>query len=308
MRFLNYHHLRYFWEVARQGGVKAAADKLRVSQSTISAQVQELEEALGDKLLRRTGRGLALTETGHRVFRYAEQIFTLGEELMDGVKQQSTQRPLDLEIGIADSLPKLVVYQILKPVFELPYPVQPVFREGKAIDMLGQLTALRLDIVLADEPAPSSVKAFNHLLGESEISFCAVPALASRLRRKFPESLNGAPALLPTANNALRRSLEQWFHTRGIRPRLVAEFEDAALTNMAAVDGLGFVAVPSLVTDDAFTRYGFELIGRAEDCREQFYAISSERKGQHPAVLAITSQAQTRLFVGENGTIRPGQR
>ena len=297
MVFLNYHHLRYFWEVAREGGVKKAADKLHVSQSTISAQLQLLEKSLGQKLFRRSGRGLALTEAGQQALNYAEEIFALGQELLEGTKQGPTARPLRLQIGITDSLPKLVAYQIIKPAFKLAYAVQAVCREGKAADLLSQLAAFRLDLVLADEPAPSSLntKAFNHLLGECAVSFCAVPALAGKLRRGFPLSLNGAPALLPTANNALRRSLEKWFHAHAIRPRLVAEFEDAALANMAAADGLGFVAVPSLVVKEATTRYALLLIGRAERCREQFYAISTERKLAHPAVQAITSQAQAAL-------------
>lgn len=296
MTFLNYHHLRYFREVARQGGVKPAAEKLHVSQSTISAQIQALEAALGEKLFQRSGRGLILTEAGHRVLSYADEIFLLGQELLEGLKQQPTTRPLHLQIGIADSLPKLVAYRIVKPVFNLPYPVQPVCREGKSPDLLAQLAAFRLDIVLADEPAPSSLQAFNHLLGECGISFCATPPLAAKLEQSFPVSLNGAPALLPTANNALRRSLEKWFHAQRIRPRVVAEFEDAALTNMAAVDGLGFVALPTLVASEAMTRYRFQVIGQAEECRCQFYAISAERKLAHSAVVAITSQAQATLF------------
>jgi LysR family transcriptional activator of nhaA len=298
VEFLNYHHLRYFREVAREGGLKKAAEKLRVSQSTMSAQIQALESALGETLFRRSGRGLVLTEAGHRVLSYAEDIFALGQELLEDMKQRPASRPVRVHIGITDSLPKLAAYQIIKPVFRLPYVVQAVCREGKATDLLSQLAAFRLDIVLADEPAPSSfhLKAFNHLLGECGVCFCAAPALCAKLKRGFPQSLHGAPALLPTANNALRRSLEQWFHQRGIRPRLIAEFEDAALTNMAAIDGLGFVAIPNLVVPEALARYGFERIGSAEQCREQFYAISAERKLAHPAVLAITSQAQTTLF------------
>ncbi len=296
MAFLNYHHLRYFWEVARFGGIKPAAQRLHISSSTISAQLQALETTLNQQLLRRTGRGLQLTDAGQRVLRYAQEIFSLGEELLAGVEEHSAQRPLHLQLGIADSIPKLVVYRIFKPVLQLAFPVQPVCREGKVNDLLGQLAMSRLDIVLADEPAPSSLSAFNHLLGESEVAFCAAPPLAKRLKRRFPEGLTGAPALLPTANNALRRSLEQWFHSRQVRPKLVAEFEDAALAKMAAVDGLGFMAIPKVVIADAAARYGLEVIGLAEGCRERFYAISPERKSGHPAVLAITSQAQGSLF------------
>ena len=298
MEFLNYHHLRYFWTVAKEGGLRKAADKLHVSQPTISAQIAALESVLSEKLFRRGGRSLALTEAGHRVLSYAEEIFSLGQELLDAVQQRPTARPLRVQIGITDSLPKLVSYEIIKPIFKLEQPVQVVCREGKASDLLAQLAAYRLDIVLADEPAPSSlpIKVFNHLLGECGMSFCAEPNLAATLKRKFPKSLNGAPVLLPASNAALRQSLEKWFQAGGLRPRLVAEFDDAALMKVAAVDGLGFFALPTLVAKEAMTRYGFQVIGRTEECRQQFYAISAERKLTHPAVVVITSRAQTRLF------------
>jgi len=297
MEFLNYHHLRYFWVAAKEGGLRKAADKLHLSQPTISAQIAALEGALGEKLFRRGGRSLALTEVGHRVLSYAEQIFSLGQELLDASRQRPSARPLQVQIGITDSLPKLLSYEIIKPIFKLEQPVQAVCREGKAADLLGQLAAFRLDIVLADEPAPSSlpIKVFNHLLGECGVSFCAAPKLAANLKRKFPKSLNDAPVLLPATSGALRQSLEKWFQAQDIRPRLVAEFDDAALMKVAAVDSLGFFALATLMAKEAVTRYGFQVIGRTEECRQQFYAISAERKLTHPAVQAITSQAKTLL-------------
>lgn len=297
MEFLNYHHLRYFWVVAKEGGLRKAADKLHVSQPTISAQLAALESVLGEKLFRRGGRALALTEAGHRVLSYAEEIFSLGQELLDAARQQPTVRPLRVHIGITDSLPKLVSYEIIKPIFKLAQPIQAVCREGKVADLLGQLAAYRLDIVLADEPAPSSlpIKVFNHLLGECGVTFCAERKLATTLKRKFPQSLNDAPVLLPAGNTALRRSLEKWFQAQQIRPRLVAEFDDAALMKVAAVDGLGFFALPALVLAEAVANFDFQAIGHTEECRQQFYAISAERKLTHPAVLAITSNARAAL-------------
>ncbi len=297
MEFLNYHHLRYFWVVAKEGGLRKAAEKLHVSQPTISVQIAALEGVLEEKLFRRGGRALALTEAGHRVLSYAEEIFSLGEQLLDVARQQPSARLLRVHIGITDSLPKLLSYEIIKPIFRLEQPVQAVCREGKAADLLGQLAAHRLDIVLADEPAPSSlpIKVFNHLLGECGVTFCAERKLAATLKRKFPKSLNDAPVLLPTSNTALRQSLEKWFQAEDLRPRLMAEFDDAALMKIAAVEGLGFFPLPTLVVKEAVVRYGFQIIGRTEDCRQQFYAISAERKLTHPAVLAITSQALSGL-------------
>lgn len=294
---MNYHHLRYFWVVAKEGGLRKAADKLRVSQPTISAQIAALEGALDEKLFRRGGRSLTLTEAGHRVLSYAEEIFSLGQEILDAAHQRPGARPLRVHIGITDSLPKLVSYEIIKPIFNLEQPIQAVCREGKVDDLLAQLAAYRLDIVLADEPAPSSlpIKVFNHLLGECSVTFCAERKLAATLKRPFPQSLNDAPVLLPASNATLRQSLEKWFQAQEIRPRLVAEFDDAALMKVAAVDGLGFFAVPTLVVKEAVARFDFEVIGHTEECRQQFYAISAERRLTHPAIAAITSKAKESL-------------
>jgi len=298
MEFLNYHHLRYFWVVAREGGLTKAAAKLHVSQPTISAQIQALEGVLGEKLFRRSGRNLRLTDVGQHVLSYAEEIFSIGQDLVSSVKQRPTSRPLRLHLGVADALPKLVTYRIIEPIFSLEQPVQVSCWETKLSDMLVELAAYRLDIVLADEPASSGVNAriFNHLLGECGVTFCAEATLAKKLRRRFPKSLNGAPALLPMANTGLRRSIEKWFHANGIRPRLVGEFEDPALLHVFAFHGLGFIPVATLVAKEAATRFGFGVVGRTDACRQRFYAITPERKLTHPVVTAITSDARARLF------------
>jgi LysR family transcriptional regulator, transcriptional activator of nhaA len=298
MEFLNYHHLRYFWVVAREGGLTKAAPKLHVSQPTISAQIQALEGVLGEKLFRRTGRNLVLTDIGQHVLSYAEEIFSIGQDLLSSVKQRPTSRPLRFHLGVADALPKLVTYRIIEPIFSLQQPVQVSCWETKVSDMLVELAAYRLDIVLADEPASSGVNAriFNHLLGECGVTFCAEAALAKKLRRGFPKSLNGAPALLPMANTGLRRSIEKWFHANGIRPRLVGEFEDPALLHVLAFHGLGFIPVATLVAKEAATRFRFGVIGQTDACRQRFYAITPERKLTHPAVTAITSDARRRLL------------
>jgi LysR family transcriptional regulator, transcriptional activator of nhaA len=298
MEFLNYHHLRYFWVVAREGGLTKAAAKLHVSQPTISAQIQALEGVLGEKLFRRCGRNLRLTDVGQHVLSYAEEIFSIGQDLLSSVKQRPTSRPQRLHLGVADALPKLVTYRIIEPIFSLEQPVQVSCWETKLSDMLVELAAYRLDIVLADEPASSGVNAriFNHLLGECGVTFCAQATLARKLQRGFPKSLNGAPALLPMANTGLRRSIEKWFQANGIRPRLVGEFEDPALLHVFAFHGLGFIPVATLVAKEAATRFGFGVIGRTDACRQRFYAITPERRLTHPIVTAITSGARKRLF------------
>lgn len=298
MEWLNYHHLLYFWHVAREGSIRKASEKLRVSQPSICAQLQSLEKALGEKLFRRSGRNLTMTETGQLVFGYAEEIFSLGGELLSAVKRGPTTRALKLNVGIADSVPKLVATAILKPVFSLTSPVHVVCREGKVEDLLSQLAALRLDIVLADEPASTGLpfKTFNHFLGSCGVTFCAMPELAKRLQKGYPKSLNGAPALLPTQNCSLRRSLEKWFLSLSIRPRIVAEFEDSSLMKSVATEGHGFIPVASVVAKEAVDRYRVKVIGATEKCTDQFYAITAERRLTHPAVVLITENAQKALF------------
>ena len=298
MEFLNYHHLRYFWTVAREGGLTKAAAQLHVSQPTISAQVRALEDALGERLFRRAGRRLVLTDAGQQVFSYAEEIFSIGQDLVNAMKQRPTSRPLRLNLGVADALPKLVTYHLIEPIFHLPQPVQVSCWEISVSNMLIELTSYRLDLVLADEPASSGVttNVFNHSLGESGITFCAAPGLAAKLRRGFPKSLNQAPALLPMPDSGLRRSLEKWFHSVGVRPRLVGEFYDPAMVNILANQGLGFMAVPTIVMKETVDRFDLRPIGRSDECRQQFYAITAERKLTHPAVLAVTANKRPRVF------------
>lgn len=298
MEWLNYHHLLYFWTVAKEGGLRKASEKLRVSQPSISAQISALEKALGEPLFRRSGRTKTLTETGRVALGYAEDIFSLGREMMNTIKRRPGERPARFHVGVADSVPKFIAYEILRPVFRLQSPVQMICREGKVDALLGQLAAHRLDIVLADEPASSALKfkTFNHLLGASDVTFCAAPPLAAKLRRKFPQSLHGAPALLPAENTAFRMALEKWFDSLAIRPRTVAEFEDTALMHLAVMDGLGFVPVHTAIARPAMQQFGWKVIGHAPQCSGHFYAITAERRLKHPAILAITEHAQFKLF------------
>jgi len=297
MEWLNYHHLRYFWTTAKEGSLARAAAKLRVSQPSISGQIRELEASFGEKLFRRAGRNNVLTDAGHVVFGYADEIFALGAEMMNAMGQRPGSRTLRLYVGVADSFPKLVTNEILKPVFALPQEVHAICREGKMEDLLALLAAHRLDIVLADEPPASNTnfRVFNHPLGETGTTFLAEEKLAAKLKRRFPASLHDAPALLPTENTALRRSLETWFRAKDVRPRVVAEFEDLALMKIMAAEGRGFIAVPSLVAKDAMAHYHFRMIGRADDCRLEFHAITAERRIVHPAVARITDKARAML-------------
>jgi len=298
--WLNFHHLRYFWAVAHEGGLRLAAEKLHVSPPSISAQISELESSLGEKLFRRQGRANVLTDAGQVALRYADEIFSLGQEMTNAIKQRPSSEPIRLHVGVADALPKLVTNEILRPVFSMTQTTHVICREGKLDDLIAQLAAHRLDIVLADEPASSShnVRAFNHKLGESNVTFCAAPALAKKLKPNFPQSLHDAPALLPAESTALRRSLEKWFQEINVRPLVVADFEDAALMKVVATEGKGFIALPSIVAKDAAARYDLMPIGTTDRCRDEFYAITAERRITHPAVSLITDGARKLLQNG----------
>ena len=250
---------------------------------------------LGEKLFRREGRNNKLTDAGQIVFGFAEEIFALGREMMNAVKQRPGAKTLRLHVGVVDSFPKLVTNEILKPVFSLPQAVHVICREGKMEDLLAQLAAHRLDIVLSDEPASSSTSFnnFTHLLGESDATFCAEKKLAARLKHNFPQSMHDAPALLPAENTILRRALESWFLEQRVHPRVVAEFEDLALMKVMAAEGRGFMAIPTVALDEAVKHYGFQAIGRAKNCRVSFYAITAERRIRHSAVAAITANTMS---------------
>lgn len=298
MEWLNYHHLLYFWLVAREGSLAAASAELRLAPSTVSGQVRSLERSLGEKLFARSGRRLVLTETGRVVFRYAEEIFTLGRELRDALRGRPVGKPLTLVVGVADVVPKLVARRLLETALHGSEPVRLVCREDKPERLLAQLALHELDIVLSDGPvAPSvSVRAFSHLLGECGVVFFAKPKAAAGLRRRFPGSLDGAPVLLPAENTALRRSFDHWFASRGIRPKVVGEFEDSALLKVFGQTGLGVFAAPSVIAAEVQRQYEVRPIGRVEEIRERFYAISVERKLKHPAVIAISEAARHELF------------
>lgn len=288
--FLNYHHLRYFWTVATEGSLLRASEKLGVSQPSMCTQIKQLEGSLGEALFRPSGRSMVLTEFGQLVFGYAKEIFTLGGEILQATKQAAGIRALRLHVGIVDSFPKLMSYDILRPILAHDPPVQLTCHEGKLADLVSQLNTHRIDVVLADEPASPGIagRVFNHLLGASDITFCATPQLAKTLKGRFPQNLNGAPALLPTQNCNLRRDLEKWFSRVVVEPRVVGEFEDAALTKIVAASGLGFIAIPTVVVAEAAERYGFVPLGRTREVETQFYAITAERRFTHPAIIAIT--------------------
>ena len=297
MDWLNYHHLLYFWTVAREGGVSKAAEKLHLRQPTVSAQIRTLEKTLGQKLFAKRGRGLVLTDQGQVVFRYADEIFGLGRELVQTLRGQVAGHAPRFAVGISDSLPKLTTYRLLEPALSLDPPMRLYVRIDKTDRLLSELATHGLDLVLTDSPMPpTNVRAFNHLLGECGVTVFGAAALAKRCRDGFPKSLDGAPMLLQTRNTALRHSLELWFQSAGVAPEAVGEVEDVAVLQVLGQHGIGLFAAQTVVENDICEQYRVQVVGRLEKVRERFYGVSVERRLRHPAVVAISEAARGSLF------------
>jgi LysR family transcriptional activator of nhaA len=298
MSSLNFKHLRYFWAVAANGSIARAAEILHLTPQTISGQLRELEEQLNAKLLQKSGRNLVLTDTGRVVFSYADEMFRLGDELQDVLAGRIPGTALTLTVGVAMVVPKLLAYRMLEPVLQMQDSVRLICQEASLSDLLADLSVHKIDLVLADSPmSPAlNIRAYNHLLGESGISFFATQKAARKYASRFPRSLNGAPLLMPTASSALRRMLEQWFERQKIKPVVVAEFEDRALMKAFGEAGAGIFTSPTTVEDDVIAKYGVGVIGRTDEIKERFYAISAERRIKHPAVSEITEAARSVLF------------
>jgi LysR family transcriptional activator of nhaA len=295
---LNYKHLHYFWTVVKTGGVVRAAEKLHVTPQSISGQLKLLGDAIGEPLLRRTGRGVELTDAGRFVFDYAERAFGAFEELQGALSNRPGTRQGAFRVGVSNVLGRSVAYSLLRPALLLPQPPRLICRDGRFSDLMGELALHRLDMVLSDRPMDSShhVRAFNHLLGECDVTFLAAPTLAKRLRGRFPQSLDGAPMLMHGESSALRPRLERWFEQHRIRPSVVAEFDDTALLKAFAQEGAGVFAALTLVAEQIARQFEVTPIGRSEEIVEQVYAISTERRVTHPAVLAITRTARNEAF------------
>ncbi len=300
MEWLNYHHLLYFWTAAREGGIGPAGKRLRLSPQTISGQVNALEEAMGEALFERQGRRLTLTDTGRMVYGYADEIFALGRELVDAVHRRPTGRPVRLVVGIAEVVPKLIAKRVLAPALAMSDgpPLRLVCREDAPDRLLADLAAHRLDALILDAPVPSGsgIKAFNHALGDTSITFFAKKAQARALRAGFPGSLDGAPMLLPTEEASVRRELEDWFQREGLHPEVIAEFDDTALLKVFGQDGYGCFLGPTAIAREIADQYDVEPIGTVESVRERFYVVTMQRRLEHPAVRALAERARAELF------------
>lgn len=295
---LNYQHLFYFWNVVREESVTRASEKLHLAQPTISGQLAALEKSIGQKLFEKNGRRLTLTDTGRITFRYADEIFSLGQELANTLNGYPEGRALRLVVGVSDAIPKLIACRLIEPVFHMAEPTQILCYEDKTDRLLAEMAWQGIDLVLSDAPltVSSEGKASNHRLGDCAVTVFAAPSLLTSHRAGFPRSLDGAPFLLPTGNTALRRSLDQWFHDEGIKPEVLAEIEDSGLLKTFGSSGTGLFVAPAAVEAEICQQYGVGIVGRIEAVRETFYAVTIRRKLQHPAVSAILAHARNHLF------------
>ena len=299
MAELNFQHLYYFWMVAREGSVTAASKALHLTQPTISTQLRQLQDDLGEPLLERSGRQVVLTEAGRLAFQYADEIFSLGRDLRQTLKERSLHQ-LRLVAGIADVMPKLTAFQLLSPAYKLGEPLRLICRQDRPERLIAQLAVHELDVVLSDAPIPpgTKVRAFNHLLGESAVAIFAPAKLARRYRARFPTSLEGAPMLMPLEHTMLRRSLDGWLAAHQLRPSIVGEFEDSALLKVFARSGVGLFAAPVIVADELRATYDCESVGELSGLQERFYAITVDRRIRNPAVAAICQSARARFAEG----------
>ena len=298
MAGLNYKHLRYFWMVAKSGSIARASEQLHLTPQSISGQLSEFEETLGVELFRRVGRGLQLTETGQRMLGYAEQIFTLGNELLDSLHEDVLPQSLPFRVGIADSVPKMVAYRLVEPSLDGKESIKLICREGRLTTLLGDLAVHRLDMVIADRPMPDNlnVRGYDHFLGESGVSIFAASALQQQVAGDFPGLLHGTPFLMPGSDVALHARLMRWFEAERVRPRIVGEFDDSALLMAFGQAGAGFFAAPTAIEDYVMRQNEVQVVGRIDTVREQIYAITNERKLTHPVIAAICRFAQHDMF------------
>lgn len=298
MEWLNYHHLLYFWSVAKHGCIAKACEELSLAQPTISKQIGLLEETLGEKLFLRQGRHLVLTEMGRIVFRHAEDIFSIGRDLMNTVKGRGNGQPIRLNVGIVDVVPKLLATRLLKSAFRPSLPTHVICWEDKLDQLLADLAIHGLDLVIADTPAPPTikVKAYNHLMGESGVTLFAAPKLIARYRRNFPRSLTGAPLLLPTSNTMLRRLLDDWLTRQELVPTVIGEFEDSATLKAFGQEGHGLFPGSTVVEKEICRQYKVHIVGRLDSISQKFYAITVERRLKHPAVVALFNAARREIL------------
>lgn len=298
MEWFNYHHLRYFWTVAREGSLTAASKVLNLSMPALSTQIRSLETQLGERLFEKQGRGLQLTEAGRLAFRYADEIFTLGSEFQSALRGRPTGRPLRLTAGAVDALPKLMVHRLLRPALNLDEPLRLDCREGSLSQLLASLFNHELDLILSDAPVGNSEgpRAFNHLLGDCEVACFVGPALRKRHPGPFPDCLQGAPLLLPAAGTRLRQSLDRWFQLSGLHPVIAGEFADSALLKAFGGEGEGFFFAPSPLAAELVRHHRLLRLGQVPEVRERYYAISLARRVVHPGVREILRAAKEEVF------------
>jgi len=295
---MNYKHLHYFWVVAKEGSIARAGVRLNIKPQTISGQLSLLEDALSVELFVKSGRNIEITEVGRLVLNYADEIFSLGNELEQVLKNEAEGRPNLFRVGIADVVPKSIAQRILLPAIQMPEPTRMVCKETGLDTLLAELAVHRLDLVLSDRPIPPNVsaRAYSHKLGECSVSFFASKSLIDQFRGGFPECLNGAPILLPSRGSQLRENIDDWLTIKRLHPKVVAEFDDSALMKSFGQEGSGIFVAPTVISREVEEQYKVQSIGQVEEIKELFYAISVERRVSNAITAAVIKSAQNILF------------
>ena len=299
MATLNFKHLRYFWIVAKTGSIARASEELNLTPQSISGQLSDFEEKLGVELFRRSGRNRELTETGHRLLTYAEEIFAIGDDLLNALHDQKIKKSVPFRLGVSDSVSKSIAYKLIEPALKLNEPIRLICREGRLASLLADLAIHRLDLIIADRPMPGNlnVRGYSHLLGESSLTVFGTQSLANEWPGRFPARLDNAPFLCPGEDVAVRPKLMQWFEANDLRPNIVGEIDDSALMKAFGQAGAGLFVAPTAITDHVCEQYKVIEIGRIDSVVEQSYAISTERQLTHPAIVAISKTAREDIFL-----------
>jgi LysR family transcriptional activator of nhaA len=278
MAFLNYHHLRYFRAVARDGVLTRAAQTLGISQSALSIQLRKLEESLGQNLFSREHKRLVLTEAGRLVLDYAETIFTTGEELMDTLQHRGARQRQVVRIGVVATMSRNFVIQTLSPLIDRP-DVELVLRSGSLRELLDHLGAHTIDLILSNLPVRRDAETPWHcrLLAEQPVSLVGKKTKSAR-RFRFPDDLRTTPVILPSLESNIRAPFDLLMEQAGIRPIIAAEVDDMALLRLLARNSHAVALVPTVVVKDELRQGLLVERYRLPQIKKSFFAILPTRQ------------------------------
>lgn len=285
--WINYHHLYYFKCIAEDGSVSKAAEKLRIGQPTLSAQLKSFEDALGVQLFERQHKKIFLTEQGQVALEYAKNIFKMGSEMYEALHDRLKPLKPSLHIGALDSVPKQIVMQIVKHALNIS-PCQITLSEGKSDELLRELTAHRMDILVTNF-IPAGVDAIGlsaRSITRKNVAFYGAPKFKP-LRKDFPASLSGQPMIFPTYDSRLRQDLDHWARLHEIELNIITESQDIAVKKLLAINELGLIATATHTVTRQVLAGELVEIGQLQGIHEELLLISAQRKITNPIAAQI---------------------